>query len=312
LTKLSPAEEKIVEAVCEFLRIGKGQAKPATGTVDVLRKPETQNLDEALRSAVMRVEEDAENVDAMIRHLGWDGRRVSQGPVGRDPPLNLANEHAMKGVSRVIERLRQNGIVPDVVERSLSLVEKSLPILEAEVCEALMEAGLCFKRFSCEALSNVAQCFRTKAPFSIVRLGPSTALVKPGTAESLDQLAARVLDVMHSRGCANTTELVDDARAIFGPNASLRFTEAGLRSGGPFEWLDQETKWFWYLTDYRSSSNRIIHQIQRVLAAQAAFPAAGQGAGRIPGWLWHTRRAVRGFNLGADPQDQADPRGVGG
>jgi hypothetical protein len=266
-TKLSPAEEKIVESVCKFLRIRTGHAEPVNGTLDELRKPDTQNLDQALRSAVMRVEEDPENVDTIITHLGWDGRRVSQAQVGRDPPINLANERATKAVSRVIERLRQNSVVPDVVERSLSLVEKSLPILETEVCEALMEGGLCFKRFSCEALLNAAKCFRTQAPFSIVKLGPSSALVKPGTAESLDQLAARVQDIMHSRGYASTTELVDDARAIFGPNASLRFTEAVLRSGGPFEWLDQETRWFWYLTDYRSSSNRLIHQIQRVLAA---------------------------------------------
>ena len=130
-----------------------------------------------------------------------------------------------------------------------------------------MGAGLCFKRLSCEALLTAARCFRVEAPFAIVRLGPSEALVKPGTAGALNQLAARVLDLMQSRGCANTTELIDDARAIFGPNASSRFTEAALRSGGPFEWLDRDAKWFWYIGGHGAGSNRLIDQIQRVLAA---------------------------------------------
>jgi hypothetical protein len=100
-----------------------------------------------------------------------------------------------------------------------------------------------------------------------VRLGPSEALVKPETVGALDQLAARVLDVMQSRGCANTTELIDDARAIFGRSASSRFTEAALRSGGPFEWLDRNANWFWYIGGHGAGSNRLIDQIQRVLAA---------------------------------------------
>jgi len=37
LTALTPAEEKIVEAVCEFLRIRKEQGKSATRTLDQLR-----------------------------------------------------------------------------------------------------------------------------------------------------------------------------------------------------------------------------------------------------------------------------------
>jgi hypothetical protein len=213
-----------------------------------------KRLDDALWYAVARVEDDPQNVGAILRELGWDG--------GHDLPINLAGEKDERA-SRALKRLREDGFVPHAVERSIAVIESSLPMLHTEVCEALMEAGLCFKRLSCEALLTAAQCFRAGAPFAIARLGPRAALVRPGAAEALNQLAARVLDLMLGRGCANVTELIDDARAIFGPNASSRFTEAALRSGGPFEWLDRDAKWFWYIG---AGSNGLIHQIQRVMA----------------------------------------------
>ena len=95
-----------------------------------------------------------------------------------------------------------------------------------------------------------------------MRLGPSEALVKPGTAGALDQLTARVLDLVHSRGCANARELVDDVRAIFGPNASSRFAEAALMAGGRFQWLDRDAKSFWDTGDHEAGSNRLIRQFQ--------------------------------------------------
>lgn len=219
-----------------------------------------KRLDEALRYAVARVEDNPQSVEAILRHLGWDCRHLAE---ARALPNNLAGE-TEKRASQAIERLREHGFVPDAVERSIALIERSLPILDTEVCEVLMQAGLCFKRISCEALLTAAQCFRAEAPFDVLRLGPREALVTPGAAAGLNQLAARVLDLMHARGCANVTELIDDAGAIFGHNASSRFTEAALRSGGPFEWLDRDAKWFWYIG---AGSNGLIHQIQRVLAA---------------------------------------------
>jgi hypothetical protein len=64
-------------------------------------------------------------------------------------------------------------------------------------------------------------------------------------------------------GCANVTQLVQDAQGLLGPNVTERFTEALIRAGGPFEWLDRESKWFWYITD---GSNRVVQQVQRSLA----------------------------------------------
>jgi hypothetical protein len=123
-----------------------------------------------MRYAVARVEEDSQNVDAIIRHLGWDGGRLPKASICLDQPINLVDERAKQPASRAIERLREDGFVPDAVERSIALIESSLPILNAEVCEALMGAGLCFKRLSCEALLTAARCFRIEAPFAIVGL----------------------------------------------------------------------------------------------------------------------------------------------
>jgi hypothetical protein len=221
-------------------------------------------LGEALQYAVSRIEKDPRNVDAITRYLGWCGHtRDAQHSPGQ--PVDLARERVKQAANRAMEQLRQDGFVPDVVEKSLRLIERSLPLLEMEACEALMKAGLCFARLSCEALLAAAQCFRPKAPFEIASLGSGTALVRPGTAASLALLTTIAQDLMQSCGCANTMGLLHDAQEIFGPNASERFTETIIRAGGPFEWLDPGTKWFWYIPE--PGSNHLVHQIQRVLAA---------------------------------------------
>ena len=147
-------------------------------------------LDEALRYAVSRIEKDPRNVDAIARYLGWYGHSPD-GKHHPGQPIDLALERAKQAANRVTERLRQDGFVPDVVEQSLSLIERSLPVLDMEACTALMKARLCFTRLSGEGLLAAAQCFRPKPPFEIARLGSTTALVKPGTTTDVTRLIAR-------------------------------------------------------------------------------------------------------------------------
>jgi hypothetical protein len=230
-------------------------------------------LDEALRYAVARIESDPRNVDAIVRHFGWDGHTANAEP-RPGQPIDLARERAKQAATRMIERLREDRFVPDVVGRSISLIKHALPLLDAEVCETLMNAGLCFTRLSCEALLAATQCFGVEPAFESVTLGSCTGLVKPGTAAGPAQLTARAHEIMQSYGCANVIELTHDAQDIFGPRVSQRFTEAALRAAGRFEWLDQERKWFWYIPDRDHGSNRLVQQIQRVLAATPCIQLA--------------------------------------
>src|ERR1700730_2832209 len=120
-------------------------------------------LDEALRYAVSRIEKDPRNVDAIARYLGWYGHtRDAKQRTGE--PIGLAREQEKQGANRAVERWRQDGFVPDVVEQSLSLVERSRPVLDMEACTALMKARLCFTRLSGEGLLAAAQCFRPRPP----------------------------------------------------------------------------------------------------------------------------------------------------
>jgi hypothetical protein len=80
-------------------------------------------------------------------------------------PIHLAQERAKQAANRAIERLREDGVVPEVVEKPLSLLERSLPLLELEACEVLMKARLCFTRLSCEALLAAAKCLLPPAAF---------------------------------------------------------------------------------------------------------------------------------------------------
>jgi hypothetical protein len=222
-----------------------------------------ERLDEALSYAVARIEQDERNVKTIISHLGWGGRQGDTEP-GR--PLAGAPEHEKQIVGRAIDRLREDGFVPDVVERAIAVAEQSLPILESELCEALLNAKLCFVRFGCDALMSAAAVFRENPPFELVWLGRGTGLVKSGTREGVDRLATAAQNLMRTRGCANIHALTDCAREIFGPNATQGFTEAAARTVPQFEWLDRESGWFWYMPDRAGDANRLADQIKRIMA----------------------------------------------
>jgi hypothetical protein len=224
-----------------------------------------ERLDEALQYAVARIEKDPQNVAAIVRYLGWDGHdATNEDRPGR--PAGLPRQRLQHIVERAIRELRADGTVPEVVERSIALVERSLPILDMELCKTLLNARLCYVRFTCRALASAAVVFRKQSPFEIVRIGRSVGLVKSGTAADINQLAARAQGLMRSRGWANIIELTDDAQGMFGPNANRGFTEAAVRTVERFEWLDQDKRCFWYMPDCGRLSNRLVDQIQRILA----------------------------------------------
>jgi hypothetical protein len=240
----------------------------AKSTVEIGREPIDRvpgRLNEALMYAVARIEADPRAVAAIASYLGWDGGGLRrEHPVGR--PSDPAHEHIEKIVDRAIARLRGDGFVPEAVRRSIAVAGQSLPILESELCEALLNAKLCFVRFSCEALVSAAAVFRENPPFELVRFGGRDGLVKSGTANGINHLALTAQSLMRIRGCTNIIELTDRAREIFGANTSQSFTEAVIRAGARFEWLDQESGWFWYMPDRGGGSNRLINQIKRVMA----------------------------------------------
>jgi hypothetical protein len=223
-----------------------------------------ERLNEALSYAVARIEQDPGNVKTIISRLGWDGRQSEAEP---DRPLGNAPKHEMELVGRAIDRLREDGFVPDVVERAIAVAEQSLPILEQELCEALLNAKLCFVRFGCDALMSAAAVFRENPPFEFVRVGRGSGLVRPGTGKGIAQLAAAAQNLMRTRGCANIHALTDRAREIYGPSTTRAFAEAAVRTIAQFEWLDRESGWFWYMPDGADDPNRLAAQIKRIMAA---------------------------------------------
>jgi len=222
-----------------------------------------ERLTEALSYAVARIEQNPDNVKTIVSRLGWDGRQSETEP---DRPLGAAPEHERELVGRAIDRLREDGFVPDAVERAIAVAEQSLPILEQELSEALLNAKLCFVRFGCDALMSAAAIFRDNPPFEFVRVGRGSGLVRPGTGKGIAQLAAAAQNLMRTRGCANIHALTDRAREIYGPGTTRAFTEAAVRTVAHFEWLDRESGWFWYMPDGADGPNRLASQIKRIMA----------------------------------------------
>jgi len=223
-------------------------------------------LDEALKHAVARIEKDPRNTEIVVDHFGWNGRGARTVDE-TSTAFGLTNQQVKETIFRAIEAMQQAGFVPEVVQRSIELVEQRLPILEVELWESLLAARLCFVRISCDALVAAAKIFKAQSPFEAASIGQSRALIKSGTAECLDQIAARARRLVQTRGCANTGDLVNAFRDTIGGSATPRFGEAVARSAGMFEWLDQENGWFWYVPEPGYSANRLVNKIKRALAA---------------------------------------------
>jgi hypothetical protein len=145
-----------------------------------------------------------------------------------------------------------------------------------------------FVKIDSVGLANVATIFRRDSLFQVVKLGRGDALIKAGTADGVNRLAARAAALIQSRGCANMQEITEEAREIFGPNASEKFVEAAVRTVPRFEWLDQKNGWFWYMPDHSQPANELVRQIKRILGV----------ASRVS--LAELRSAIgrRGYNLG--------------
>jgi len=113
-------------------------------------------LDEALRYAVAQIEKEPHKIEIIISFLGWGGR-TARSSQELTQSVGLKSEQVVPIVARAIERLRQTGFVPEAVQRALVLAERSVPILDKELNEALLDAKICYQRFACDGLVSAAE-----------------------------------------------------------------------------------------------------------------------------------------------------------
>ena len=222
-------------------------------------------LDEALRYAIARIEANPRNVEIVVSVLGWDGggaRTLEEA----SRKFAVSPDRIKQIVAGAIARMKKAQFVPEVVERSLSLAEEIVPILEVELCEALLNARLCFVRFTCDALVTAAQVLHGQSPVEDISIGTSQALVRAGTVAQIDRLRARCRELVQMRGCLNITDLDEESDRILSTRPSHRFAVALARSAGMFEWLDQESGWFWYVSEAGCGRNPLVTYIRRALA----------------------------------------------
>jgi hypothetical protein len=111
-------------------------------------------LEDALRYAIFRVEENPRTAELIVRFLGWGGDRFLQAPAELGEPVEVARQRVKDAADRALTRLQEERLVPEAVERVMALIETSLPILDVELWGALLEARLCFIRLSCEAVNR--------------------------------------------------------------------------------------------------------------------------------------------------------------
>jgi hypothetical protein len=223
-------------------------------------------LDEALKYAVAQVEKDLDKARLIIGYFGWDGRN----PRKLDElsvQFRVPHERIKEVVAQGLKKLRSSGLLPEALRRSIELANRLLPVLDIDLCEALLQARLCYVRFSCGSLVTAAEVFTGRCAFEEAIIGENSALVKSGNTKHIDDLAAFVRYLMQTRGCLNTAELAEEFRAVIGTNTTRRLTESLARSAGAFEWLDHENGWFWYVPEHGAGkANALLNCIRQSFA----------------------------------------------
>jgi hypothetical protein len=185
----------------------------------------------------------------VARRLGWDGAGGCT--------LELAGAEA--GITREgVRKMEKRSL-----DAALEVLEGALPGAPVELSLALVDEGILARQFDLWGLETAAEVLRRDVPFLLPRPGHS-GLVLP---ESSQQMSATVRRVarrsVEQWGAATCFDVAAKVSKMSGEGIESAIVLDLLMLLVDFEWLDEETGWFWLRSVPR---NRLLNQIEKVMA----------------------------------------------
>lgn len=217
-------------------------------------------------SLILRVIRNPSNRQKVSMRLGWDGGRGA----------TLAEVGQRCAVSR--ERVRQ---LEDQVARDPSLRARPWPLLnhalrilaECAPCTAdeaelkLQKLRLVRERISVEGLLNAAKLV-TNTPDVI--FDADTRFLIPTTFKGIaHKVGTLVVKAVRNRGAGTVSGVLEQLgieKVDAGDGNGVLILLETLRG---FSWLDDERTWFWLISDFGDSFNRLLNHVKKVLSVTA-------------------------------------------
>lgn len=144
-----------------------------------------------------------------------------------------------------------------VLDRALSVIQRSLPATEAEIQRKLLDEGLSDGHVDVQDLERAVRFLEREPPFAVLRR-ESFAVVVPherlSTAALVLGLATRA---MVNWGLAPVRYIAFQARC-----ADMEFVVALLAAKETFRWIHKPLGWFWF----ESPRSRLVQAIEKVLS----------------------------------------------
>lgn len=246
--RYTPSEaRRTVSAIREFIRRAE----------EVRRKPLEDELDEIVASLT-------ERPAARLAILARTG-------LGGAAPLTLEDAGKVVGVTR--ERVRQiekrfkeqldgTEVWTPVLDRALQVVAARVPATAVTLEAELKTAGLVRDRFAMTSLIAAANIFHKELPFAeagerITPVGdwaPDPA-VRTATRRLVEHWGATTIDDVELR-------LRDEGFAV-----DQRLLSLTITSLEGFEWLDENTGWFWV----RGTRNRLLNMVLKIMSVAGSI-----------------------------------------
>jgi hypothetical protein len=182
--------------------------------------------------------------EIVVQYLGWDGRdgRTLEELGGQ---YGLSRERIRQVCLRALSRTHDTPVFAPTLDRTLELIERSLPCPATELKGLLQEQGLSQTGISPGPIAQAAERLRRNVNYRVVDLEDGEVVVAPKHAELPQGLAQAARKAIGSFGVANVARVRSRATEILGREripAELLTATLSVLDG--FQWLDRRQTWF--------------------------------------------------------------------
>ena len=215
-------------------------------------------------SDFLRIAGDDRQRQIVARRLGWDGAGGCTLEVA-GAGAGITREGVRKMEKRLLAPLTRTAAPPfaPALDAALEFVEGALPGAPAELSHALVDEGILAHQFDLWGLETAAQVLRREVAFLLPRPGHS-GLVLPESSQQMSTAVRRVARrSVEQWGAATCFDVAAKVSKMGAEGIEAAIVLDLLTLLVDFEWLDEETGWFWLRSVPR---NRLLNQLEKIMA----------------------------------------------
>jgi hypothetical protein len=166
---------------------------------------------------------------------------------------------------RLLAPLTRGGAPPfaPALDAALEFLEGALPGAPAELATALVDEGIVARAFDLRGLQTAAEVLRRDVPFLLPRPG-QRSMILPESSQQLSSTVRRVARrSVEQWGATTCFDVAAKVSRAGGEGIEPAVVLDLLMLLKDFQWLDEETGWFWLRSVPR---NRLLNQIEKIMA----------------------------------------------